>query len=112
LNFNLNEMISNTIVTLTSKLSIKQALKNVGINDPATVTSLAITGKLTDKDMKYIRENMAETLQVLNLVNASFPKNIIPDRAFENCTGLTSVCFPDTIVEIGYDAFAYCLGVS
>ena len=103
--------ISKTI-TLTSSLRLEQALKQAGIEDPAAIIKLSISGTITDDDMKYIRENMRETLQELDMSNASFIKNIIPDRAFANCTGLTSVTFPDSVVEIGYRAFSGCIGLT
>ena len=102
----------NISVTLSLKIPLEQALKKAGIEDPTTVTSLAIVGRLTDSDMRYIRENMRETLQKLDLSKASFTKNILPGHAFDNCTGLASVIFPDTIVEIGQRAFTGCHGIT
>jgi len=50
-------------VTLTTKTRLGKALKNAGVTDPATVTSLIIAGRLTDDDLRHIRENMAKILQ-------------------------------------------------
>jgi hypothetical protein len=36
----------------------------------------------------------------------------IEDFAFSGCTGLISITFPDTIVEIGYKAFSNCTGLT
>jgi len=102
---------TNISITLTTKTRLEKALKNAGVTDPASVTNFAITGRLTDGDMQYIRENMAKTLQELDLSKASFKKNILPGFAFEKCTALTAVIFPDTIVEIGYRSFSECIGL-
>ena len=99
-------------VTLTPKTRLQKALQRAGVNNSATVASLTITGKIIDSDLKYIRENMAKTLQELDLSKASFEKNKIPFMAFENCTGLTSVTFPDTVTEFGDKAFSACTGLT
>ncbi|MDE6258196.1 MAG: leucine-rich repeat domain-containing protein, partial [Muribaculaceae bacterium] len=36
----------------------------------------------------------------------------IGDRAFKDCTGMTSVEIPETITEIGSDAFSGCTGLT
>ena len=99
-------------VTLTPKTRLQKALHQAGVNDPTKVVNLAITGRLTDDDIKYIRENMGKTLQELDLSRVSFQKNVIPCGAFNDCTGLTSVIFSDTIAEIGYRAFSGCTGLT
>jgi len=102
----------NLSVTLTPKTRLQKALQQAGVNEPTKVVHMDITGRITDDDAKNIRENMGETLQELDLSNASFQKNVIPYASFENCTGLTAVSFPDTIVEIGYRAFSGCTGLT
>lgn len=39
---------------------------------------------------------------------ASFSVTAIEDKAFENCSGITSVEIPKTVRSIGNDAFSYC----
>ena len=58
-------MTSNTHITvaLTPEQRLEQALKNAGIDNPSSVVKLTVTGTVTDDDFRYIRLNMAETLQ-------------------------------------------------
>jgi len=53
-------------VTLSPELRLEQALKQAGVEDPATVTHLTIEGKITNNDMRYILENMRENLKKLD----------------------------------------------
>ena len=95
-------------VTLSPRLRLKQALKKAGIDNPATVTSLTVFGILTEKDFEYIRKNMAETLQELDMGKATIEGNEFPDDAFENCKGLISVAIPDGVASIRGGIFRYC----
>ena len=61
-------------VTLTPQTRLKHALKQTSIKDPALVTHLTIVGTFSNSDMRYIRENMAKTLQELDLSHAVFKK--------------------------------------
>ena len=98
----------NIKVNLTDKIRLGQALKNAGIDDPKTVTGLHITGTITNNDTEYIHENMNDTLQELDMSNASFKDNKIPDAAFINCSALTSINIPNSVTEIGNWAFGFC----
>ena len=93
--------MTHSSVTLTRRTRLTQALKNAGIENPAAVTRLAVSGTMTDDDFAYIRENMHETLHRLDLREASVRKNKIPDGAFNNCRALSAVFIPDTATEIG-----------
>jgi len=88
----------NISVTLTPKTSLEKALKKVGIEDPATITTLAIVGRVIESDMKYIRNNMGETLQELDLSGTFLKKNEIPDWTFGG--SLISVTIPDSVTKI------------
>jgi len=102
-------------VTLTPELRLEQALKqNENEIAPETVSYLTIVGRLTKADLEYIRENMCDTntLQVLDLSNASMKCNRIQDETFSNCIGLTSIIIPNSVTEIGYYAFYGCIGLT
>jgi len=70
-------------VTLSSEHRLEQALKQAGVEDPATVTHLIVAGMLTDVDFGYIRENMSETLHELDICNASIEAVKIPRSALQ-----------------------------
>ena len=55
--------------------------------DPASVTKLTITGTLTPEGFAYIRSQMGDTLQELDLsgVTASGPTNLNADTSTETC---------------------------
>jgi len=104
-------MTSKTSVTVrvTEELRLEQALKNAGIENPATVTDLVVEGAMTRDDFEYIRENMGKTLQTLDMSKAAMSR--IANFAFDGCTGLVSVIIPDTVEEIGLSAFIGCTGL-
>ena len=99
-------------VTLTSEFRLEQALKQAGIEDPASVTRLTISGTLTDDDFRYIRENMSKTLHELDMSGASTDGNIIKARALKNCTGLTAVFIPSSTTQMNSLAFWGCTGLT
>jgi len=98
--------MTNISLTLTRKLRLAQAIKNAGIENPATVARLTVAGTMTEDDFSYIRENMAETLQELDMGEALVVE--IGDYAFSGCAGLTAVTVPASVVEIGEEAFCGC----
>ena len=106
--------MTNTSVSvrLTPKIRLERAIKKAGVENPAIVSKLAINGRITNVDLEYICENMAQTLQELDMSKATFGRNKIPIQAFYGCKGLTSVVFPDSIVKIGELAFAGCIGLT
>ena len=75
--------MTNISLTLTRKLRLAQALKNAGIENPAAVSRLTVAGTMTDDDFAYIRENMAETLQELDMGEALVVE--IGEEAFCGC---------------------------
>jgi len=93
-------------VILSPELRLEQAFIEAGIENPASVTKLTISGPMTDDDFQYIRENMAETLQELDLSQMS--TTVIEDWAFFCCTSLTSIHIPGSVKEIGKCIFGGC----
>jgi hypothetical protein len=104
--------MTNLSVTLTPELRLEQALKEADIENPASVANLAIAGTMTEDDFEYICEKMAKTLQTLDMSEASVENNKIPDFAFYECSGLTSIIIPDLIIEIKGNAFSGCFSLT
>ena len=95
----------NISVTLAPEIRLRKALKQAGVKDTDQVTRLTIAGTITDNDFKYIRENMAKKLQILDMSGASLNNNRI---ALYECTGLASVTIPKSVTTIEERAFYYC----
>ena len=93
-------------VSLSPELRLEQAFIEAGVENPASVTKLTISGTMTDDDFLYIRENMAETLQELDL--SQIIATVIEDLAFENCTALTSITIPGSVKEMRGTVFEGC----
>jgi len=107
-----NKELEGISVSISPKIRLKQVLKKAGIEDPATAANLAIAGTVTESDLQYIRENMAENLQELDMVDALFEDNIIPDGTFDSCTCLTSVIIPDSMKKNNNWAFCGCIALT
>ena len=103
---------SGISIHLTPKLRLKQALKKAGVNDPATVKQLAISGTVTKKDFAYIVSQMDETLQELDMSYANIEEDSIGENALCGCSGLTSVVIPNSVWEIEDCAFTGCTGLT
>lgn len=94
---------------------IKAAKKN-----PDKIRNLKVTGQITDKDFYFMRDSMA-ILEAVNLKEAkvknaffttsylgsegSYCDDVIPYNAFFNKTSLVYFAFPETITDIGAQAF-------
>ena len=104
-------------VRLTPKNRLNQALKEAGIENPATVSKLTVSGTLDYHDFGYIRAKMNKTLQELDMSKATIEGNVIGEWFFRDCSlsccpGLISVIIPDSVVEIGKWAFSHCSGLT
>jgi len=108
----IKKQIINVSVTLSQRLRLEQALKKAGIKEPAYVSRLTVTGTFAESDFRYICENMAETLQELELSNASIRKNHIPYPGFSGCTGLISIILSETVQSIDRRVFYDCTQLS
>ena len=95
-------------VTLTSKIRLQKALQEAGVENPAMVTKLTVSGMLANSDFSYIRKKMGKTLRILDMGNASVRKNTINERSFVCCSGLTSIIIPPSVTKISNTAFRDC----
>ena len=99
------KMSLDTKLKLTPELRLEQALIEAKVEDIAIVRKLTVVGNMTASDLEYINSNLNETLQELNISDASLEGNIIASGALSNCDKLTCVSISATVTEIADDAF-------
>ena len=108
--------ITNISVSLhlTHWLRLEQALQKERekYKYPVCVTKLTVSGTFAEIDFRYIRENMADTLQELDISNVSTKKNRIPCAGFSGCSALTSVAFSETAQSIDRRVFTGCANLT
>jgi len=97
-------MTNELSVTLTPELRLEQAIQQ---ENPETVEKLTIVGAMTDDDFQFIRENMAQTLQVLDMGRASIEGNEFWDY-FNDCIGLISAVIPASLVVMYNQVLPKC----
>lgn len=83
-------------------------------NELSNITELTLTGSINYRDFAVMRYMMPK-LSKLNLkgcsikeFNTKYQQNEIPYDAFRNCSTLTSIVFPATLVSIDQYAFSNC----
>ena len=56
----------------------------------------------------------ADNTLIYGCKNTTIPNSVttIDDRAFQDCTGLTSIVIPNSVTEIGFGAFESCTGLT
>ena len=108
----------------------------IGASKKYLITNLKIIGEINGTDLRMIREMAGSdyrgdktdgNLSVLDLSEAKIVKggdsyypgdncytsnDEIGEKAFTDCSRLTSLTLPVGITSIGYDAFAYCSGLT
>ena len=83
----------NINVCLTDEIRLEQALKDAGIDDPATVKKLTVSGQLIEADFRYIGEKMRE-LRLLDMEGAPLLYDYYYFKAYEalaGCKNLTII---------------------
>ena len=133
-NFNLIEESASTVnVHLDGSMSLATAiyLQSNGTM-PSRVTSLTVTGHLTDEDFEIIRQNMfsltaldisgtdntvipAYTFQKFTLLSEMrLPEGLtaVGDYAFHGCSSMRLETLPDGIETIGKSAFEDCYAIT
>ena len=100
---------NNVTVSLTSELRLEQALKEAGVKDPAAITKLTVSGPIVDSDFEYLNINFGETLQELDMRNASFDDETgFPYGVLDNCTGLDAIVLPESFIGIPWGIYTIC----
>ena len=134
INVNAQEAVSITI-NVASAGSLPSLIPS---SRKEQITNLTLTGFLNGTDIRFIREMAGQNydgsstvgiLSVLDLSNAKIvgggepfiklygseiysSKDTIGDGTFSNCTRLTSVTLPNSVVTIGMLAFSGCKGLN
>ena len=131
----------NDLITRQITIQLEKAgtlPDRIGSSRKYTVTNLKIIGEINGTDLRMIREmagskNTDGKLSVLDLSEAKIVEggdyyyydydnnrnnyyytsnDVIGDKAFYDCRGLTSLNLPDGITSIGYCAFYGCSGLT
>ena len=97
----------NISVNLTPETGLEQALKNAGIENPASVTKLTVTGMITEDDCIYLCDTIFDGLQELDMANAAFWENKMP-YPICSCHELVSVTIPNWLVNYYGFEFDFC----
>uniref|UniRef100_UPI00258A1EFE leucine-rich repeat domain-containing protein n=1 Tax=uncultured Prevotella sp. TaxID=159272 RepID=UPI00258A1EFE len=115
-NFTLNNITTNTtihaifsspnvmIVDNTNGGELRTKITEAGGN-PATIRSLKVVGKMTNKDWNLVMSNMP-VIEEFNISETDV--KVIPESAFSNKDRLTTVHLPSTVVTINNSAFSSC----
>lgn len=73
--------------------------------DAATVKNLKITGMMDAEDFRFIRTDMKELVSI-NMKEVEIPENAIPGDAFKDNKTIRRYILPESVSEIGPEAFA------
>ena len=83
-----------------------------------TVKRLAWKGDMAEDDFAYIRNNMASTLEVLDLSATTLTElptralAFYSDQGYNGNNTLHTVILPETLIKTGWAAFAYCTSLT
>ena len=117
------------VINLTTPGTLSSILTN---DEKLTITNLTITGDLDARDIKCLRDELAQ-ITVLDISNANivaysgtagtmtanttYPANEMPQSSFylgsmNGRSTLTTIVLPKTLTSIGASAFGYCENIS
>ena len=85
---------------------LQEVLESLDV-DVSQISNLKITGQLMDEDCYYIRRNI-RYIEAINLYEARFIDDRLPDNGFAALPCLTTFVFPKILKVIGPSAFKEC----
>ena len=102
---------NNVTIRLSKDTEVKQALKYAGVYDPASVKKLTVTGVFSSGHFHDVLKQMGQTLQELDLNDASFDKhNWYTNR--RDCPALVSIVLPASVSDLYPDMFSHLTGLN
>lgn len=103
--FAITMMAQTVTVQVETAGGLGEALQAQGVNDPSTIKSLKVTGKMGTKDWTFVKNNMPD-LEELDISETNL--KTIPESALQYHPGITLVHLPLTVTTIGRWAFDSC----
>lgn len=124
--------VADTLITFTVNSTaggLSAAIKAAGGN-VSTLTSLAVTGGIDVRDIKFMRDSLpiitnidlstAEIKEYFGLLKMgdvtevspmTYEANVLPSHAFARCSTLVSIKIPNTVTTINPYAFRECFSL-
>lgn len=110
--YTISNLQGDTEVSVSASLSVedgsilsKDEISSVNGDDAESLSNIALSGEISDKEFKTLRENF-KSLETLDL--SAIENTEIPANAFLDMTQLKNVVIPENVVAIGEGAFAGC----
>lgn len=98
------------VIDVQNPGTLKECIENAG-KDITQVRNLKLTGKISAKDFKVMKEEMT-ILTALNLKEVECERDEIPNSALSQKESLTSLVLPDKLKRIGEASFEDCFNLS
>ena len=92
------------VVNVETPGTLGDVISAAGKN-PAKIRNLKVVGSVNEDDFYYMRDEMT-ILEAINMKESILNNDIIPDRAFEGKGSLYHFVFPEYLVKIGNGAFS------
>lgn len=102
----------SVIVDLDCEIATSENIDNI-ISSLSSASRIIVTGEFDATKMKSIGKAIKNSLYDIELDLTRIEKyDRIPAMAFEGCTKLTKILFPDSLIKILNNAFDGCIGLT
>ena len=99
------EVLKNISIELTPELRMEQALLDAGVENPALIGKLTVSGAMLNDDFIYLGEVMGETLKELDLEDAFIEEDGLSLDVFDELVVLSSLVLPNSYKEVPWGLF-------